>query len=214
MYDQAVADNAKNALAELTESSEALGSFYLAGGTAAALQLGHRVSVDLDFFSGEDFSAQSLLETVSNNLQISNTAIDKGTLKFQLSQTAISFFHYPYRLINVTSDYQAIDLAHLLDIAAMKITAIASRGSKKDFVDLYYILNEYSLEQVFSAFKSKYKQSEFEEYHFLKSLTYFEDADLDPDPQMLVDDYDWEAVKTRLMQKVKAFMKDLLKESN
>jgi len=188
---------AESALAAvgIIRQSTALKKFYLAGGTACAIQLGHRISVDLDFFQEAQFHADELSQQLfREGITLETEELSPGTLKGKLAGTAVSFFHYPYPLLSTPTVWEGIQLASLIDIGLMKITAIASRGAKKDFVDLYYILQHLGPQNVFSRFSEKYPIERLDPYHYLRSLTYFEDAETDPDPYMLVP-WNWTATK-------------------
>jgi len=180
---------AESALAAvgIIRQSTALNGFYLAGGTACAIQLGHRISVDLDFFQAVQFHADELSQQLAlEGITLEAEEVSLGTVKGQLAGTAVSFFHYPYPLLSAPIEWEGILLASLIDIGLMKITAIASRGAKKDFVDLYYILQHLGPQNVFARFSEKYPIERLDPYHYLRSLTYFEDAETEPDPRMLV----------------------------
>jgi hypothetical protein len=188
---------AESALAAvgIIRQSTALNGFYLAGGTACAIQLGHRISVDLDFFHATQFHADELSQQLAlEGITLEAEEMSLGTVKGQLAGTAVSFFHYPYPLLSAPIEWEGILLASLIDIGLMKITAVASRGAKKDFVDLCYILQHLGPQNVFSRFSEKYPIERLDPYHYLRSLTYFEDAETEPDPRMLVP-WRWEETK-------------------
>lgn len=189
---------AESALAAvgIIRQSAALKGFYLAGRTSCAIQLGHRISVDLDFFQEAQFHADELSQQlVVEGITLKEEEVSPGTVKGQLAGTAVSFFHYPYPLLSTPIEWEGILLADLVDIALMKITAIASRGAKKDFVDLYYILQHLGPQNVFSRFSEKYPLDRLDPYHYMRSLTYFEDAEAEPDPRMLIS-WRWEDTKS------------------
>ena len=141
-------------------------------------------------FHADELSQQLALEGITLKAE----EVSPGTVKGQLAGTAVSFFHYPYPLLSAPIEWEGILLASLLDIGLMKITAIASRGAKKDFVDLYYILQHLGPQSVFARFSEKYPSERLDPYHYLRSLTYFEDAETEPDPRMLVP-WSWEETK-------------------
>jgi len=151
--------------------------FYLAGGTALALLLGHRISIDLDFFSENAFSVSSLVLQLNTlgNLKIEDQS--ENTFNGSLDGVKISFFYYPYPLLFPTKKYNNVALADERDIVAMKIQAISDRGSKKDFVDLFVLLKKYSLNDILKFFNKKYEKFNYNRLHILKSLSYFYDAD-------------------------------------
>lgn len=170
-------------------------SFYLAGGTAAALHLGHRKSEDLDFFSAKEFEPISLHRELSSLQNFNFTGEARGTLHGIINGVKLSFFHYPYPVLYDFIDYKNIDLADLKDIALMKLTAISGRGARKDFIDLFFIATKIMpLEKMLQIFSDKYANKEDFRYHLVKSLGYFEDADRDPMPIMF-EDISWIKIK-------------------
>lgn len=181
-------------------------SFYLAGGTGCALHIGHRRSQDFDFFSPtgfENFLVQSALRNLG---QFVADYSDAGTLIGRLDNTKISFFHYGYPLLEEPVNYLGVGVASLVDIGCMKIDAISSRGTKRDFVDLFFINKTLSLnlKEFFRHFERKYGPAGFNLHHVLKSLVYFEDADKEPELEMLAD-YSWAATKRFFIESVVAF---------
>jgi len=169
--------------------------FYLAGGSAAALHLGHRVSMDLDLFAQEPF--------VPGDLTYRLQAIDPLTIQQQkadtlvalLGGTQISFFQYPYALLEPAAVYRGVRIASLLDIALMKIIAISQRGRRRGFVDLYAICQaHYPLQDILRRLPEKYPSLSYPTYHLLRALSYFADAEKDPPLQMLAG-CSWREVK-------------------
>lgn len=161
--------------------------FYLAGGTATALWLGHRISVDLDFFTQKSFDSKKLQAKLKKlgNLEVEN--ISEGTFNSVFEGTTLSFFIYPYPLLEECEKIWEVQIAGLTDIACMKIDAISSRGTKRDFVDLYFICQKHdSLVNLLAAFDKKYRGSGCSRIHVLKSLTYFADAEEQAMPRMLI----------------------------
>lgn len=184
---------------EKIQAEEILKNFYLAGGTALALQLGHRKSVDLDFFSPKYPSQEQLLQTLNKySPTVAQQAV--GTLDIFIDEVKVSFFEYKYPLLEDTLAYKNIALAKLLDIACMKIVAISQRGTKKDFVDLYVLLQKYPLKEIMQAFEKKYQGIAYQKLHILKSLVYFYDADNDPEPDYITP-INWITVKQFLISK-------------
>lgn len=183
-------------------------NFYLAGGTGLALQLGHRLSEDLDFFSGSDFISQDILNFLpAKEVKI----IDEtdNTLHLFLREQKISFLKYPYRLLENFIYYKGCPLASYLDIALMKLIAISQRGAKKDFVDLYTVLKKKNLklEYLLGLLEEKY-QIKYSYLHILRSIGYFQDAENDPMPLMRrktgfseLSDDEWEEIKWYLVRK-------------
>lgn len=160
--------------------------FYLAGGTALALQIGHRYSVDLDFFSVKKFSTARLLRNLQSAPACIKQSISKGTLYVLLNGVSCSFIAYPYPLIDepVSSPW-GIQLASVKDIGAMKINAIGGRGYRRDFVDLYCLTQIRPLPFIWEDFKKRYSGTGLSLSHVKKSLVYFSDAEKDPLPNMI-----------------------------
>ena len=172
--------------------------FYLAGGTGLALQFGHRRSVDLDFFLSEDFNEDNVLQKVQHLEGFSLVSKEPGTIYAHVQGTKVSFLAYAYPVLFPFQSFLGVNVADPRDIGCMKISAIASRGTKRDFVDLYVLTRRYGLEQLLGWFKRKYAQTNYSTVHVLKSLTYFEEAEQDPMPNML-QSVSWEEVKQFFM---------------
>ena len=153
--------------------------FYLAGGTALALRHGHRRSIDFDFFRSETFDVQELAAGLGQVFdEYERLPTGEHTLYVRLSGVTTSFFRYPYRLLDAVEPTPwGFGLASDTDIAAMKIEAIAGRGSRKDFVDLRILCRAgLTLETAFELFERKYGTRRTDRYHRLRALAYFEDA--------------------------------------
>jgi len=173
-----------------------LRQFYLAGGTALALHLGHRRSVDFDFFRRSRFNATATLAKLEKHGVTRVLLHDINTLTVRFEGVKLSFFHHPPPLISKRKRTAGgLIAAGVADIAAMKIAAICGRGSRKDFIDLYAICTtRYSLREVVRFFQQKYRASGYDLYHVQRSLVYFDDAEKDVMPRMLVV-VNWEDVK-------------------
>lgn len=169
-------------------------SFYLAGGTGLALQFGHRLSLDLDFFAGVEFNEDALLQRVQVLGDFSLVSRAPYTLHATLGGTRVSFLGYAYPVLFPAGTFEGIAVADPRDIACMKFTAVASRGTKRDFVDLYVSARTYGLAEMLRLFAQKYAQTRYSKPHVLKSLVYFEDAERDPMPHMLIP-LAWDEVK-------------------
>ncbi len=186
---------------------ESLQDFFLVGGTALALQLGHRISVDLDLFANKDFYTNDILEELSKDFELNvmfkkkqNSLIVNARLKNTDSYfVKIDFVKYPYPLIKEIITIDGLRLSAIEDIIAMKLSAIANRGAKKDFFDIYELLKIYSLTDMFNFFSIKYPN--IAHFHILKSLIYFDDAESDFNPVSL-NNTDWEEVKVVIEKKV------------
>jgi len=167
--------------------------FYLAGGTGLALRFGHRRSEDFDFFSQETFNEETLLASL-RELSPSVLSRAPSTLHLLLLEIKVSFIGYPYPLLFLTDRFSTVEVADARDIACMKLSAVSSRGTRRDFVDLYLAAKEYSLGEILDLFARKYAGIEYSRLHLLKSLTYFDDAETDPPLEMLTE-ISWADVK-------------------
>ena len=181
--------------------------FYLAGGSAAALHLGHRISVDLDFFSRTEFFEPDALQRALISIgPFKVQQQSSGTLVGSLKETQISFFSYPYPLVETGSVVEGIQVASLIDIALMKIIAINQRGAYRDFVDLYFICKtEIKLDGLLALIPQKYSKIEYPSYQILRSLVYFSDAEKDA-PLHSIALWDWQEVKQFFEMEVKHLM--------
>lgn len=186
MFVQVLSPAARQNLATIADTALA-SRFYLAGGTAVALHLGHRLSHDLDFFTPEQsFPADLPRRELGHRGKLAVTQEDVNTFLGIFDGVRISFFIYPYSLLDTPVELEGIQIAGLPDLTAMKLEAISSRGKKRDFIDLYQICQAaFSLEQAIQHLKRKYAGVNYSMVHLLKSLTYFEDAEDDPMPRML-----------------------------
>ncbi len=171
-----------------------LDRYYLAGGTGVALHLGHRRSHDLDFFSGEAVDPDALIRRLKTLSGFALASQAPETLHATVQGIKVSFFAYPYPLIFPLATFLGVNVADPREIACMKLSAIAGRGTKRDFVDLYMVAKLFDLARLLEWFKQKFAEVNYSLPHLLKSLTWFEDADKDPMPDMLAPLF-WEDVK-------------------
>ena len=172
----------------------------LVGGTALALQLGHRLSIDLDLFGIWDRTIDLLhilgrCGTVTEEHRTNNICV------YNVSDIKVDVVYYDYAWLRDPIRVDGIRLAMMEDIAPMKLEAINSRGSKKDFIDLAFLLEQFSLEQMLSLYREKFPQGS--EYLVMRSLVYFDDAEDDPMPVMLKP-LSWDAAKERICEAVRA----------
>ena len=178
-----------------------ISSFYLAGDTGLALSLGHRISHDFDFFTDDLFNEEILIQKFKGLEELTIISKDQHTVHIIFKKTRISFIGYSYPLLFSTKKFNIgalpgvkLEVADIRVIAAMKFSAIAARGTKRDFIDLYVAAQQYNINQLFDIFKEKYAQTLYNKLHILKSLTYFADAEPEPMPDMLIR-IEWETVK-------------------
>jgi hypothetical protein len=178
---------------------------YLAGGTALALRLGHRTSLDFDFYSTEDFDPLRLAGKLSlppGGFKISTQK--PGTLLGRAGGVHLSAFHYPYRLLKPATETPSFLVASLEDIAAMKLIAVAQRGTRRDFTDLYFLCRLFDLEEVLSFAGKKY--TSFDVYTGLRGLIYFEEAEREPPRPgvRLLKPAPWKDVKAFFLREVQS----------
>ncbi|PIZ47439.1 hypothetical protein COY32_01715 [candidate division WWE3 bacterium CG_4_10_14_0_2_um_filter_41_14] len=202
MFPQTLYPKTKQVLDKLSEH-DFLSDFYLAGGTGLALQLGHRKSIDLDFFAQKPFDRDILLQNLSA-FSPTITQEAPGTIDCIIDTVKVSFLLYTYPLISNMSQFEKVSVASINDIACMKLSAISSRGAKKDFIDLYVILESgFTLTALFEMFEQKFTGVSYNRMHILKSLVYFDDATNDPEPEYLSTFLvEWKSVINRLQNEV------------
>jgi len=177
--------------------------FYLAGGTALALRFGHRLSVDLDFFSVEPFMP-SRIEAELKNLYptLRTTSLTEGSICCILDGVKVEAFHYPSTLLSPVEVIDDLTLASLPDNAAMKLSALVNRGTKKDFVDIVELLDHITLEELLEYYADKYPQSST--FMALTSLSYFTDAEREADPKFLKNQT-WQSVKEEIQATLRGY---------
>jgi len=185
---------------------------YLAGGTAVGLYFGHRLSVDLDFFTPEEFNSLDLSAIISEKLKssfnIAKSRITKNTLVVNLNEAGFSLFTYQYRLLDNTVNMEniSVPVASQLDLSLMKLVAINQRGSCKDFIDLKFLVerNNYAFTWLADRLSDKYNIGSEIHFQLKKSLVYFDDAEKDLNVYMyndnkksfgILQEQDWEKIK-------------------
>ena len=194
LYRSTVSESTYKLLEDL-QSIDEFSKLRLVGGTALALQIGHRISVDLDLFGEVDFDSQ--LFNAFSKVQVIKKS--KNINIFEINDVKVDIVNYTYPWLDSELNIENIKLASLKDIAAMKLAAITGRGSKKDFVDLFFLLNEFSFNEIITFYEKKY--SDASTYLALKSLLYFDDADNDP-PLTMLKAIPWQSVKDKIRKEV------------
>jgi predicted nucleotidyltransferase component of viral defense system len=188
MFEEAASKNTRRALDRIAGAKiPVFRQAYLAGGTALALQLGHRFSFDLDFFSASRFDEQNTAILLRQLEDFTLEKVSRGTIFGKFPGVRFTLFFYRYPLVSPLLRYKTIRVADIRDIAAMKIAAIADRGTKRDFIDLYCILTatDISLVKAFQLYNQKFRLLEQNKIHIMKSLSYFVDAEKDAMPKMI-----------------------------
>lgn len=176
----------------------------LVGGTSLALQYGHRLSIDLDFFSTHPIDYEEILLIIKSLGKVEIVSKSKFINCFFVNDIKVDFVSLPYQWIDDPIFEDSIRLASIKDIAAMKLAAITNRGSKKDFIDIALLIKELGLQQMMKFYHEKYPDGM--EMMVLRSLVYFQDAELQPDPIMLVP-YNWDSIKKLILDEVKKILK-------
>ena len=172
--------------------------YYLAGGTSLALRYGHRLSVDLDYFTGQPLEKEFILSLLAEKITgISDQS--SGAIQLLIEGIKVEFLRHDYPLLGEIETVDSIRMVSIKDAAAMKINAICNRGSKKDFFDLQVLLQTFSLQEMLNFYQKKYAVGH--RFMAIRSLVWFDDADAEPDPESL-DGVSWEAVKNQLLQQV------------
>lgn len=172
----------------------------LVGGTALALQLGHRNSIDLDFFGEFQNSYIDFLNTFNNEgLTVNSLQNTKSIHIFEIEGVKVDIVNYPYKWLEDPIEDDGIKLSGLKDIASMKLAAITNRGTKKDFIDMYFLLQHFSLNEMVEYYKTKYDTNSI--YNVIRSLVYFADAENDPMPKMYIPVI-WDEVKSVIKESV------------
>ncbi len=170
-------------------------NFLLVGGTALALQIGHRTSTDIDLFSNTIFDVEELSLKLLNDFQFSVRNRMNHALLIDISKIKTDFVFQPSVMIDSPVVIDGVRMASPLEISAMKIAAITARGRKRDFVDIFCLLDQFSLSAIMSAFLQKYPEATAE--LAIRSLFYFEDAENDLEPKCFFD-YRWDRVKEKI----------------
>ena len=171
----------------------------LVGGTALALQLGHRKSIDLDFFGTVDCEAEYLRESIAGIASLTILKESPHIHIYIVDGIKVDIVNYKSPWLDDVVLEQGLRLASVSDIAAMKITAIIGRGTKKDFIDIAFLLHHFSLEEILHFYAAKYNDSSV--FMAMKSLAYFDDAEADPMPDMFVNQ-SWQQVKAYILSKI------------
>ena len=180
-----------------------LSNTRLVGGTALALHLGHRKSVDLDLFGSFDpiTSYRKLLADAGYSVE----GAENGTVQsLRVENVKVDLVNYPYPWMADALEEEGVRVAGLKDIAAMKLSAVANRGRKKDFIDIARLLDLFSLGEMLALYKSKFSVSEVS--FPLRGLMYFDDAEDDPIPEMIDSNLTWDGVKKNIIDTTRAFI--------
>lgn len=179
----------------------------LVGGTSLALQYGHRKSIDLDLFGSfitDEIEMGAAITELAETFTWLNKSKNIKSLLIDGIKTDIVNYTYPW--IEALVQHKTLRLANTKDIAAMKLAAITGRGSKKDFIDLYFLLKYYSLADMMDMYEKKYADGSA--FMVLRSLTYFDDAEEDEMPEMLVP-VSWKDIRKTITDNHKQYVNSL-----
>lgn len=167
--------------------------FYLVGGTALALQLGHRASIDLDLFTVEQYDMEALINLLTKKYHLSIEYQEDQMLITYIDGIKVDFVKMSYPILFPPLYEDGVRMLDIRDIAAMKLKAITQRGSKKDFYDIFFLIRDYPLGDLLGFFKKKFTQ--YHIFHVIKSLYYFDDAEQYANPTVFDKKITWELVK-------------------
>lgn len=175
----------------------------LVGGTSLALQIGHRKSIDIDLFGlleADEMSISSALRVFDDVVIVQKS---ENIRIYTIEGIKVDIVNYTYPWLVSLKSEDGIRLAQMEDIAAMKMSAITGRGTKKDFVDISFLLQHFTMNQILEFYTRKYYDGS--DFLVIKSLTYFDDADQEPDPLML-QKMDWNETKRFIIRKLDDFL--------
>lgn len=173
--------------------------FFLVGGTALALQIGHRLSIDIDFFSMNSFDEEGVLSSIEDKYNFQLDYRSKNTLKGEIAGVKVDFITHNYPLVKPLLIVGGVRMASLEDIAAMKLNAISGNGTRlKDFIDVAYLSTKLSLSEIVDAYEKKYASRN--PAMVIKALDYHSDIDFKEKVDMLDSNYKWKNIETRLKQ--------------
>ena len=197
LHKESVTASALELIYSLQEQSY-LNEFFLVGGTGLSLQIGHRKSDDIDLFTIKDFDQMTLLERLESDFEFTMDFIGTNTLKGSIRDIKLDILSHKYPLINPVLKIEGISVASVQDISAMKLNAISNDGTRvKDFIDVYFLLQDYSIGQLLNSFQAKYKLRSA--LHAFKSLNYFEEVEIDDWPEIIRESgLTWERIKKEI----------------
>jgi len=182
---------------------EVFKKLLLVGDTSLALQIGHRTSIDLDLFGEINIYRNEIIYELNKLGDVKTLHFTNNINIFTINGIKVDIVNYSYPWLQKSLIIDKIKLASIQDIAAMKIAAITGRGTMKDFIVLFYLLQQFSLEQILQFYEQKYSDASI--FMALKSLSYFDDANLDIMPKMF-DKINWENIKSTIFKKVEEYV--------
>jgi hypothetical protein len=176
---------------------ELLKDFFLVGGTALSLQIGHRISIDLDLFSKQSFDKEMLLSELANKYKFQLSYEAPNTLKGKIDGVQVDLITHNYPLVKPLKEVEGVRMAALEDIAAMKLNAISGTGTRlKDFIDVAYLSSSMNLADMVDAYETKYQSRN--PTMVLKALNYHDDINFKEKVEMVNGNYHWKHIEQRL----------------
>jgi Nucleotidyl transferase AbiEii toxin, Type IV TA system len=185
-----------------------LQSFGLGGGTNLALRIGHRLSVDLDFFTNHSFETAELFQLIMKQFPSAELLFEKNqTIMFSINDIKVDFVLYPFPWLAPFEQFEEIRLIGIDDIIPMKLQAISNRNSKKDIWDIAALLKQFTLAEMVEIFKTKFPM--IDTGFIIQSLTDFEKADTELDPDLL-ENISWKEIKDKITNEVQSYTNSFL----
>ena len=175
--------------------------FTLVGGTALSLLIGHRVSIDLDFFSLDSFDENKIVRHLQDKYSFELDYLSKNTIKGESEGVQLDFIAHQYPIVDAVSEMEKLRIASKGEIAAMKLNAIVTNGTRiKDFIDIVFLAKDLSLNEMLILYEQKYKANRI---IALKSLSYFDDVNPDEPIMFIKQDLSWEDTKALILKMIK-----------
>lgn len=201
MLHEETVDASTLALIRRLMEDESLLDFYLVGGTALSLKLGHRISIDIDLFASKDFDSVAVSEYLKTAYGLTDEkTVRNGVFGF-IEEVKVDFISHQYPLVKPLEQTSGIRMLSLEDIGAMKLSAIVQNGSRiKDFIDVYSLLEKLPLAVLLQAYEDKYPQAS--QQIAKTSLLYHKDIDFSVPIKLLSSEFDWSETNMRLSQAV------------
>jgi len=200
MLQQNAVEPATLELLKKVSAAGAFENFALGGGTNLALRLGHRLSVDLDFFTNTPYQNSAIFQAITAGFPSAELLFEQNqTMMFSIDNVKIDFVLYPFKWLLPFETIEGARLITLQDLIPMKLKALSNRFAKKDFWDIAYLLNNFSLSEMLEIFTSKFPQIDIG--YIIHSLTNFDDAELEQQPLALLPKT-WEEIKFELQKAV------------
>ena len=206
MFSETISSGHSGLLEIISKAKDINDNFYLAGGTALALQLGHRKSFDLDFFSHDDFNVDDMAFNLSKNLGATINSTGDNTLYATIDNIKTFFISFKYKILKDFVKFSNVKLASFEDIACMKCSAISQRAEKKDFYDLYEILKRLQPIELRNLLTEKFDSNGFNPYYMALTFFYFDEVEKSPEPISL-NGTTWKIVKNYLIKNQSKILK-------